>query len=159
VHALRSYRLVPALLALSLVLTAATPLVQHSCGMTEAEMATMPCCEGKASAHAAPTVRSDAAPPEATDAPPCHDLPASPEPPAPCPDEAPTLHGACCYATDAPTAPTPERPPFGSSALVALVAAFVLPTPPPADAHALPPTDSSPPAPVALHVLYGSFLT
>lgn len=156
-HALRSYRLVPALLALSLVLTAATPLIQHSCGMTEAEMATMACCEGKARAHEAPTMHGDMAHHEATDAPPCHDAPAPPEPP--CPDEGPAFHGACCYATDAPSAPPPERPQLGSSAIAALVAAFVLPTPPPADAHASPPADSSPPAPVALHVLYGSFLT
>jgi hypothetical protein len=159
VHALRSYRLVPALLALSLVLTAASPLIQHSCGMTDAEMATMPCCEGGVSAHEAPAMHGDVDLHGATDTPPCHDAPATPQPPPPCPDDGPAVHDACCYATDAPTAPTPERPQFSSSALVALVAAFVLPTPPPVDAHASPPTDSSPPAPVALHLLYGSFLT
>ena len=153
---LRSYRLVPALLALSLVLTAATPLVRPACGMTEAEMATMPCCDDESNHHDTMAMHGDAMDHGTTSdaAPPCHD---APEAPTPCPHEGATLHDACCFTADAPAAPTPERLQFSPTGLVALVAAFALPTPRPA-AHAPPPSDSPPPAPVALHVLYELFL-
>ena len=154
-RALRSYSFIPALLALSLVLTAATPLIRTSCGMSLAEMAEMPCCKDKAGHHDVPAMPSHEGMMADGDMP-CHD---APEEPAPCPEQGATLSGPCCFTADAPTAPPPDRPQLGSTALVALVAAFVLPIPPPADAYASPPSAPSPPAPVALHLLYGSFLT
>lgn len=119
-------------------------------------MATMPCCDGKSDRHDAMTMHGGTmdhgATPDAV--PPCHD---APEVPAPCPHESATLHDACCFTADAPTAPTPERLQLSPAGLVALAIAFVLlPEPPP-----LPPRwsgDLSPPAPVALHVLYERFL-
>lgn len=159
VRALRSYRLVPAVLALSLVLTAATPLVRHSCGMTETEMAAKPCCKNKAGHHGAPAMHGDMAHGAANDAMPCHDAPAPSERSAPCPDDGATMHDACCFTADAPIAPTTERLQLSPTALVVLAASFALPTLPPAEAHGPPPSGSPPPAPTALHVLYGSFLT
>lgn len=158
---LRTYRLAPALLALSLVLTAAAPLVRHSCGMTEQEMATKPCCHDKAQHHDAPAMPDDAmAHSSSTDTTmPCHESPeAPPADSSPCPDNGPALHDTCCFTADAPTAPAPERVELSPTALVAFVAAFVTTAPPSADTHA-PPADTSPPAPIALHLLYGTFLT
>ena len=102
---LRTYRLLPALLALSVVLTAAAPLVRASCGMSTMEMAAMPCCEdghrdGHHGTHAAPV-------PHATDeAPPCHDAPAPP-PEAPCP--APVAQDACCASGERGTTPVTKE--------------------------------------------------
>lgn len=153
----RLHSVLPALLALSLVLTAATPLVRHACGMTEAEMAAMPCCEGEshdAPAHPMP------------EAPPCHDAPTEHEVPAPeapashdCPDAHHTtaIHATCCAAVATPAAPVPERFELLPTVLPALVAAFALPPEPPPS----PPrfgSDLPPPAPVALHVLFERFL-
>ena len=163
---LRAYRLVPALLALSLVLTAASPLVRYSCGMTATEMATMPCCDDKAGHHDVPAMPMHGEMPMHGDmadvAMPCHEAPGDevPTPPAPCPDtDSPALHDACCSTASTPVAPAPERIELTPTALTALVAAFLLPAAPSADAHAPPAAESPPPAPVALHLLYGTFLT
>jgi hypothetical protein len=158
VHTLRSYRLVPALLALSLVLTAATPFVRYSCGMTVT--AKMPCCDDEAGHHDAPSmpIHVDTG----GSAMPCHDAPgeAPSTPPAPCPNaNSPALHDACCSTASAPVAPTPERVELNPTALTALVVAFLRPAAPSADALTPPPADASLPAPVALHLLYGTFLT
>ena len=149
----RLHSLLPALLALSLVLTAATPLVRHACGMTEAERAAMPCCPP--GTHEAPT----------PDAPPCHDAPASeaPAPEAPashdCPDahHRTAMHATCCAAVGAPAAPAPERVELLPTVLPALAAAFALPPEPPPSPPRLD-GDLSPPASVALHVLFERFL-
>ena len=145
---LRLHSLLPTLLALSLVLTAATPLVRHACAMAEAETTTMPCCPP--GTHEAPT----------PDAPPCHDAPA-PEAPAEhdCPDahHQAALHAACCTAVAAPAAPAPERVELLPTVLPAPVAAFVRPPEPPPSPPRLD-GDLPPPAPVALHVLYERFL-
>lgn len=147
---LRRHSALPALLALSLVLTAATPLVRHACGMTEAEMVAMPCCEGEA--------------PDTHPMPPCHDAPAEHEAPkAPtshdCPNTHHTtaMHATCCTAVATPAAPAPERVELLPTVLPALVAAFVLPPEPPPSPPRLD-GDLSPPAPVALHVLLERFL-
>jgi hypothetical protein len=165
VRSLKTYRAVSALLALSLVLTAAMPLVRPSCGMTLAEMAEKPCCKGKAGHHDAPAMPShdDAmahgALSEAT--PPCHDAPAPETPETPCPETPDwlALQATCCSNVEAPTAPALERVQPLQANVLALVAAFVAPPAPAANAHAPPTSGFSPPAPVALHVLYGSFLT
>ena len=147
-RALRRYRLVPSLLALSLVLTAAAPLVAPSCGMTAAEMASVPCCDG----HGLAAAHTKA--PEAT--PPCHGEPEE-EPSAPC-SEALTLSAACCASSDSAVALLPDRAPLLHADALAL-AASLLATPPATPAPPRPPGASDPPAPVALHLLYGSFLT
>lgn len=150
---LRLHSVLPALLALSLVLTAATPLVRHACGMTEAEMATMPCCEGEAGHHDAPAHPMP-------EAPPCHDAPV-PEAPAShdCPDAHHTtaIHATCCTAVAAPAAPALERVELLPTVLPALVAALALPPEPPPAPPRLG-SDLPPPAPVALHVLFERFL-
>lgn len=157
-QSLRTYRLVPALLALSLVLTATTPLVVHACGMTPDEMASNPCCDDQAGHHDAPAMpmHSDMPHGESADAMPCHE---APTPPEPCPDaDGPALHDACCQTADAPTAPAPERVELNPTALSALVVAFLQPAPPPPVIQAPPAAESPPRAPIALHLLYGSFL-
>lgn len=155
---LRTYRLVPALLALTLVLTAATPLVRYSCGMSAMEMAAMPCHGGESEHQDAPAMPmhgdiADAAMP-------CHEASAvdAPATPPPCPDGA-TLHDTCCVTADAPAAPVPERVELSPTALAALVAAFLQPPPAAPAAPRSPSADPPPPAPVALHLLYGTFLT
>lgn len=116
----------------------------------------MPCCEGEshdALAHPMP------------DAPPCHDAPASeaPAPEAPashdCPDahHRSAVHAPCCASVEAPAAPAPERVELLPTVLPALAAAFVLPPEPPPSPPRLD-GDPSPPAPVALHVLFERFL-
>ena len=162
----RAYRLVPALLALSLVLTAATPLVRYSCGMSAIEMATMPCCDGKAGHHDAPAMPMHGEMPAhdgmAGGEMPCHDAPGDDAPalPSPCPDtDGPALHDACCTTADTPAAPPPERVDLNPTALVVLVASFLLPADPPAHVPAPPSSESPPAPPVALHLLYGTFLT
>lgn len=93
--------------------------------------------------------------------PPCHDAPASDTPDVPCSD-APygvALHAACCASVGAPAAPMPERVhPLPLSLLTSAVASFVLP-PEPTPSPPRSSGDPSAAAPVALHVLYGRFLT
>lgn len=153
-RALRIYRLIPALLSLSLVLTAATPLVRHACPMADMETMTKSCCKGKADRHDMPHGdRSGAMP--------CHDTPTSDAPEAPCSDSLGGLglQAACCTNVEAPAAPVPERVEVLPASLVTLVATVLAP---PAEPPSWPPRlpgDLPPPAPVALHLLYGSFLT
>ena len=135
------------------MLTAAAPLVRHACEMDAPEMAAMPCCEGEAhDAHPMPP------------APSCHDAPVehkAPEAPAShdCPDahHRAAIHATCCTAVAAPAAPAPERAELLPTVLPALVAAFALPSEPPPSPPRLD-GDLSPPAPVALHVLFERFL-
>jgi hypothetical protein len=168
VQHLRTYRIVPALLALSLVLTAATPLVRYSCGMTAEEMATMPCHDGTSGHHDAPAMHDDALAMhgempmhgDMTDgAMPCHEVPGEepPTPPAPCPDDSTSIHDACCSTASAPVAPMPERVELSPTALASFVVSLQ-PAAPSPDTHGPPAAESPPPAPVALHVLYESFL-
>lgn len=147
----RTYRPLATVLAFSLLLTVATPLVRHACAMAGAEMATMPCCPP--GAHDTPAH-------PVSDVPPCHDAPAEHEAPAePCPDasEWSAMRAACYANVEAPAAPALERVELTPADLPMLLAAFVLPPEPPPS----PPIvsgDPSPPQPVALHVLYERFL-
>lgn len=120
--------------------------------MDEAETR-MPCCEGEAEHHHAPAH-------PLPEAPPCHDAPA-PEAPASrdCPDahHQTAIHAPCCASVEAPAAPAPERVELLPPVLAAPVAAFALPPDPP-PSPPRPAGGLSPPAPVALHVLYELFL-
>lgn len=127
--------------------------------MTAEEMATKPCCKDHDDRHGAPVMpmHNDAV----ASSMPCHNAPASDAPEAPCSDTPDwlALRAACCANVEAPTAPAPERIQPLQAGLLALAATVLTLPPEPPPSPPRPTGDLPPPAPVALHVLYNSFLT
>lgn len=168
VGTLHTYRFLSAFLALSLVLTVTLPLVRHSCGMTAAEMAMKPCCKDKAGRHvnaSVPEHHGERAYREPVAN--CHDAPASNAPETPYPPDTPypdapiwsALYTTCCTNVEAPAAPTAERVQPLQASLLAVVAAVFSLAPEPSSSPPREPSATASAAPVALHVLYGRFLT